>query len=32
MGSTLALIPRLQLVELEDLAWFPKTIRDLATD
>jgi hypothetical protein len=25
-------IPRLQLFELEDLAWFPPTIRDLATD
>nr|MCU0625851.1 hypothetical protein [Gemmatimonadaceae bacterium] len=25
-------IPRLQLVELEDLRWFPATIRDLATD
>lgn len=24
--------PRLQLFELEDLAWFPHTIRDLATD
>jgi hypothetical protein len=25
-------LPRLQLVELEDLTWFPHTIRDLATD
>ena len=25
-------IPRLQLFELEDLPWFPRTIRDLATD
>jgi hypothetical protein len=25
-------LPRLQLFELEDLAWFPPTIRDLATD
>ena len=25
-------LPRLQLFELEDLAWFPHTIRDLATD
>jgi hypothetical protein len=25
-------LPRLQLFELEDLAWFPGTIRDLATD
>jgi hypothetical protein len=25
-------IPRFQLFELEDLAWFPNTIRDLATD
>ena len=25
-------LPRLQLVELEDLAWFPHTIRDLPTD
>jgi hypothetical protein len=25
-------LPRLQLVELEDLTWFPPTIRDLATD
>jgi hypothetical protein len=25
-------IPRLQLFELEDLSWFPRTIRDLATD
>jgi hypothetical protein len=25
-------LPRLQLVELEDLTWFPQTIRDLATD
>jgi hypothetical protein len=25
-------LPRLQLFELEDLAWFPRTIRDLATD
>jgi hypothetical protein len=25
-------LPRLQLVELEDLSWFPHTIRDLATD
>jgi hypothetical protein len=26
------LVPRLQLFELEDLSWFPSTIRDLATD
>jgi hypothetical protein len=26
------LLPRLQLFEFEDLAWFPRTIRDLATD
>ena len=26
------LIPRLHLFELEDLQWFPTTIRDLATD
>jgi hypothetical protein len=25
-------LPRLQLFELEDLPWFPRTIRDLATD
>ena len=25
-------LPRLQLLELEDLTWFPHTIRDLATD
>jgi hypothetical protein len=25
-------LPRLQLFELEDLQWFPRTIRDLATD
>ncbi len=25
-------IPRLQLFELEDQPWFPRTIRDLATD
>ena len=25
-------LPRLQLFELEDLPWFPPTIRDLATD
>src|SRR5580698_6525586 len=25
-------LPRLQLVELEDLTWFPHTIRDLAID
>jgi hypothetical protein len=25
-------LPRLQLFELEDLTWFPKAIRDLATD
>src|SRR3954447_23013510 len=25
-------IPRLQIFELEDLRWFPRTIRDLATD
>jgi hypothetical protein len=25
-------IPRLQLFELEDFGWFPRTIRDLATD
>ena len=25
-------LPRLQMFELEDLSWFPKTIRDLATD
>jgi hypothetical protein len=25
-------LPRLQLFELEDLAWFPRAIRDLATD
>ena len=25
-------IPRLQIFELEDLPWFPRTIRDLATD
>jgi len=25
-------LPRLQFFELEDLAWFPRTIRDLATD
>jgi len=25
-------LPRLQLFELEDLSWFPTTIRDLATD
>jgi hypothetical protein len=25
-------LPRLQLFELEDLAWFPRTIRNLATD
>ena len=25
-------LPRLQLVELEDLPWFPRTLRDLATD
>lgn len=25
-------LPRLQLFELEDLTWFPHTIRDLATD
>jgi hypothetical protein len=25
-------LPRLQLFELEDLAWFPRIIRDLATD
>jgi hypothetical protein len=25
-------LPRLQLFELEDLRWFPSTIRDLATD
>ena len=25
-------LPRLQLFELEDLTWFPQTIRDLATD
>lgn len=28
----MASLPRLQLVELEDLPWFPRTIRDLATD
>lgn len=27
-----ALLPRLQLFELEDLPWFPSLIRDLATD
>jgi hypothetical protein len=26
------LLPRLQLFEFEDLAWFPRTIRNLATD
>ena len=25
-------LPRLRLFELEDLAWFPSLIRDLATD
>ena len=25
-------LPRLQLFELEDLPWFPRPIRDLATD
>ena len=25
-------LPRLQLFELEDLEWFPHTIRDLALD
>src|ERR1700677_4695303 len=25
-------LPRLQLFELKDLPWFPRTIRDLATD
>src|SRR5580700_340415 len=25
-------LPRLQMFELEDLPWFPRTIRDLATD
>ena len=28
----LAQLPRLQLVELEDLAWWPSEVRDLATD
>lgn len=30
--DSLILIPRLHLFELEDLQWFPTTIRDLATD
>lgn len=28
----MALLPRIHLFELEDLPWFPRTIRDLATD
>jgi hypothetical protein len=31
-GTNLMLLPRLQLFELEDFAWFPATIRDLATE
>ena len=28
----MVVLPRLQLFELEDFPWFPRAIRDLATD